>query len=86
MNTPFSAVIQAQNPSNALATNFTGTVALQSTNGVPVNPAVSGNFIQGVWTGAVTVAQTAANLVLQATDNLGAPAKPIRSTSSMCRH
>jgi hypothetical protein len=36
-----------------------------------VSPVVSGNFIQGVWTGAVVVAQTATNLVLQASDNCG---------------
>jgi hypothetical protein len=70
-NTPFAVVIQAQNLTNGIVTNFTGTVVLLSTNGVPVSPAVSGNFIQGVWTGAVTVAQTATNLVLQATDNPG---------------
>ena len=68
---PFAVVIQAQNLTNGIVTNFTGTVVLLSTNGAPVSPAVSGNFIQGVWTGAVTVAQTATNLVLQATDNLG---------------
>ena len=71
VNTPFSVVIQARNSTNGLATDFTGTVTLQSTNGVPVSPAVSGNLIQGVWTGTVTVARTATNLVLQATDNLG---------------
>jgi len=70
-NTPFTVIIQAQNLTNGIVTNFTDTVVLLSTNGVPVSPAVSANFIQGVWTGAVTVAQTATNLVLQATDNLG---------------
>ena len=70
-NTPFAIVIQAQNLTNGIVTNFTDTVILLSTNGVPVSPVVSGNFIQGVWTGAVTVAQTVTNLVLQATDNLG---------------
>jgi hypothetical protein len=68
---PFNVVIRAQNPANGTATNFTDSVLVLSTNGVPVSPVVSGNFIQGVWTGAVTVAQTATNLVLQATDNLG---------------
>jgi len=38
---------------------------------IPMSPTNSGNFVQGVWTGAVTVVQTATNLVLQATDNLG---------------
>ena len=71
VNTPFTVVVQAQNTTNGIATNFTSTVVLVSTNGIPIAPAVSANFIQGVWTGAVTVAQTATNLVLQATDNLG---------------
>jgi sugar lactone lactonase YvrE len=71
VNTPFAVVIQAENGASALATNFTGMVALLSTNGIPVVPAVAANFIQGVWTGAVTVAQTATNLVLSAGDNLG---------------
>jgi hypothetical protein len=70
-NAPFTVVIQAQNLTNGIVTNFTETVVLLSTNGVPINPSVSGNFIQGVWTGTVTIAQTATNLVLQATDNLG---------------
>jgi len=70
-NAPFAVVVQAQNTTNGLATNFTDTVVLLSTNGVPVNPAVSANFIQGVWTGAVMVAQTGTNLVLQATDSFG---------------
>jgi hypothetical protein len=62
--------VQAQN-TNGVATNFTSTVAITSTNGIPVVPAISGNFIQGAWTGTVTVAQSATNLVLQATDSLG---------------
>jgi hypothetical protein len=71
VNTPFDVVIQVQNLTNGIVTNFTDTVLLLSTNGVPVSPSVSGNFIQGVWTGSVAVAQTATNLVLRAVDNLG---------------
>jgi hypothetical protein len=68
---PFGVAIQAQNPTNGLATNFTGAVFFLSTNGVPVAPAASGNFTQGNWTGAVTVAQSATNLVLRANDSVG---------------
>jgi subtilase family serine protease len=68
---PFGVAIQAQNPTNGLATNFTGAVFFLSTNGVPVAPAASGNFTQGIWTGAVTVAQSATNLVLRANDSVG---------------
>ena len=71
VNTAFAVTIQAQNATNGVATNFTGTVVLLSTNGIPIVPAVSGSFIQGVWAGMVTVAQAATNLVLQAKDNLG---------------
>ena len=80
---PFTVVIQAQTIPAGLATNFTSAVMLQATNGIPILPAISGNFIQGVWTGAVTVAQTATNLVLSAQDGWGetALANPINIVS-----
>jgi hypothetical protein len=71
VNTPFSVIIRAQDLTNGIITNFTGTAILGSTNGVAVTPLVSGNFVQGVWTGAVVISQTASNLVLQANDGLG---------------
>jgi hypothetical protein len=71
VNAPFSVVIQARNAANGVITNFNGFVNLSSTNGVAVNPLASGNFIQGVWTGSVTVQQVASNLVLRADDGLG---------------
>jgi hypothetical protein len=71
VNTPFSVVIRAQDLTNGLFTNYTGTAILGTTNGVAVAPPVSGNFIQGVWTGAVVISQTASNLVLRANDGFG---------------
>jgi hypothetical protein len=71
VNTPFAVTIRAQNPTNGIFTNFTGTAILGTTNGIAVTPSVSGNFIQGVWTGAVVISQTASNLVLRANDGLG---------------
>jgi hypothetical protein len=71
VGTPFAVVVEAQNGSNQIATNFTSSVSLKSTNGIPILPSVSGNFIQGVWTGSVSVAQAVTNLVLKATDGLG---------------
>jgi hypothetical protein len=71
VNTPFSVVIRAQDMTNGLFTNFTSTAILGTTNGIAITPPVSGNFIQGVWTGSVVVSQTASNLVLQANDGLG---------------
>ena len=71
VSAPFSVVIQAQDISNGRLTNFTGTAFLGTTSGVAVAPPVSGNFIQGAWTGSVVIAQTATNLVLRANDGLG---------------
>jgi hypothetical protein len=71
VNTPFAITVRAQNPTNGIFTNFTGTAILGTTNGITVTPPISGNFVQGVWTGSVMIAQTASNLVLQANDGLG---------------
>jgi hypothetical protein len=71
VNVPFAVVIQAMDVTNGIFTNFTGAAFLVSTEGVPINPAVSGNFALGVWTGTITVAQIATNLVLQASDGFG---------------
>jgi len=71
VNVPFNAAIQALDASNLLVTNFTGTVTLSSTSGVPVNPPVSATFVQGLWTGKLTIAQSVSNLVLRADDGLG---------------
>jgi hypothetical protein len=70
-NAPFAVTILAQNPTNGIFTNFTGTAILGTTNGVAVAPSVSGNFVQGVWTGSVVISQMASNLVLRASDGLG---------------
>jgi hypothetical protein len=71
MNAPFTVVIQARGTTNGLFTNFTGTVFLGSTNGIPIDPPVSASFVQGAWTGAVTVSRLATNLVMRADDGAG---------------
>jgi hypothetical protein len=71
VNSPIAVTLQARDANNGLFTNFTGTVLLGSTNGVAVNPPVSGNFVQGVWTGTVVIVQPVTNLVLEAGDGLG---------------
>jgi hypothetical protein len=71
VNVPFTVTIQAQDANNGIVTNFTSTVLLSSTNGVPVNPPVSANFSNGLWTGSVTISQLITNLVLRADDGLG---------------
>jgi hypothetical protein len=71
VNTPFSVTIQARDTTNGIFTNYTGTAALDSTNGVAVAPVLSGNFVQGAWTGVLVISQTATNLVLRAGDGFG---------------
>jgi hypothetical protein len=68
---PFAVTVVAQDTTNGTFTNFTGTVALSSTNGVMISPLVSGSFIAGVWNGTVTVPQVVSSLVLQASDGAG---------------
>ena len=70
-NVPFGVTIQAMDPANQLFTNFSGTTLLTGTNGLPVQPSVSTSFSHGLWTGAVTISQTASNFVLQASDGAG---------------
>jgi hypothetical protein len=69
--TPFPVTLVARNGTNGIVTNFTGAVLLTSTNGVTINPPVSGNFVQGMWTGAVRVPQSGTNFVLRANDGMG---------------
>jgi hypothetical protein len=71
LSVPFTVTIQAQDVINAPFTNFIGTVNLTSTNGIAVNPHISANFIQGTWTGLLTITQATSNLTLRADDGLG---------------
>jgi hypothetical protein len=71
LNTPFTVEIVAQNATNGVFTNYSGIVFINTTNGLPVSPNVSSNFVQGVWMGTVSVFQTVTNLVLSASDGSG---------------
>lgn len=67
----FPVTLIARNATNGIVASFSGAVSFTSTNGAPVIPSVSGNFIQGVWTGLVSVPQVASNVVLRAVDAFG---------------
>jgi len=71
VNAPFTVTIKAIDITNGVFTAFNGTVNLGSTNGIAINPPVSGNFVQGLWSGAVSVSQPTTNLVLSANDGQG---------------
>jgi hypothetical protein len=71
VNAPFGVTIQAVDSINQVFTNFTGTVSLTAVDGTTVVPSSSGNFVQGVWGGSLTIPQPDSNLVLEANDGAG---------------
>jgi hypothetical protein len=71
VNVPFPVRIQALGTTNGVLSGFAGSVALTSIAGGALNPAVSGNFVHGEWTGSVTVSQPATGVVLVADDGFG---------------
>ncbi len=52
--TPFNITITAKNPFNNTLTNYSGTNILNVSTGT-ISPATTGSFVNGVWTGSVTV-------------------------------
>jgi len=71
VNVPFSVRIRASDATNSLLPGFTGRVALTTAVGVSVEPSMSGVFVQGEWTGLVTVSKAATGAVLVAADDFG---------------
>ncbi len=73
---PFPVTVSARSIDDSVLTNFEGQVALSAftvANGlaVSVTPSVSGDFVQGVWTGELTIADPSAGLYLRASDFAG---------------
>jgi len=64
-----SATVVAQDEASATVTNYNGNTGFSSI--AAVAPANSGSFVQGYWTGSVTITQAAPSLVLQADDGFG---------------
>lgn len=54
---PFSVTVTAQDAYGNTVTGFSGTVNITHTGTGSITPTVSGNFIQGVWTGNVVISQ-----------------------------
>ncbi|MBI3417000.1 MAG: Ig-like domain repeat protein, partial [Verrucomicrobia bacterium] len=65
----FSITITAQDTGNNTATSFNGTVALSTTVGT-ITPNVSATFVNGVWSGNVTLT-TAGSQTITATHTVG---------------
>src|SRR6185503_17688716 len=51
----FGVTVTALDTTNAVFTDFAGAVSLSATNGVPVTPQLSDNFVDGVWSGNLLV-------------------------------
>ena len=71
VNVPIAIAIQALDATNGIFTNFTGTVFLNSFNGIRINPPITAAFVQGAWSGSITISQPATNLFLWASDRNG---------------
>ncbi len=63
---PFTVTITALDAFGNTATGFTGPATLTDTTGT-IAPAVSGSFVDGVWSGAVTIDVEATGVVITAT-------------------
>jgi len=72
VDVPFLVTIEAQDVGNGTVSNYNNVVNLSIIGGgVGIRPVLISNFVDGVWTGAVMVAQSGTNLVLQASDRFG---------------
>ena len=71
---PFSVTITAQDANNATLTTYTGTpnlTASGSAGAVTVTPTSASGFVNGVWTGNITVSSLDTNIILTVTDSAG---------------
>lgn len=74
-NMPFTVTLTAKDDAENTVTGFNGTVALTAQAGaaaLPVTPAVTAAFVNGVWTGEVTVGEAGSGVTLLATGSDGA--------------
>ena len=75
LNVPFPVTMTARDATNGILTTFNGVVNLRAmdvnSNVVPITPASSGNFTNGVWSGSITVQQPAPSVLLSGDDANG---------------
>lgn len=76
VNAPFTVTLTARTSDNVVATNYDGVVTLAGLNtqdgtAVPISPATVSGFVNGVWTGPITVLQASTTMVLRAFDASG---------------
>lgn len=76
LNAPIPVTITARTANNEVATNYNNPVTLSGLSGTPplpitIAPTSVAGFVNGVWTGHVTVSQASTSMVLRAVDFLG---------------
>jgi alpha-tubulin suppressor-like RCC1 family protein len=71
LGVPFPITVTAVDASGNAVSSFTGTVDLTATGGT-LTPATSGAFVNGVWSGNVTVPAAATGMTITATNTGGA--------------
>jgi uncharacterized repeat protein (TIGR01451 family) len=72
VNQPFNISMAARNQSGDLLSNYTGTATL-SLSGFPngtLLPSMTGNFTNGIWSGAISINTPATNVIVKATNGL----------------
>ncbi len=75
INQPFPVTITARDNTNGVVTSFGGAVTFSAqagiSNVIALAPLQSGNFTNGVWSGAITMLQPGQNIVVRANDGAG---------------
>jgi hypothetical protein len=64
---PFQVTIRAMNSNEIPVVTYTGTARLSDSTGT-IQPAQTGSFVNGVWTGNITIAQVQNGVVIYASD------------------
>ena len=67
VNAPFDVTISARDASGALLSGYIGQADMSDTTGT-LTPAQTGSFVGGVWTGQMSIAQTASGVTITASD------------------
>src|SRR5207247_129895 len=71
---PFAVSITARDISNAPITNYNSTINLSAASGstsVTITPVTANGFVNGVWTGNITLGSFATGVVVTASDGVG---------------
>jgi hypothetical protein len=83
IRSPFNITLTAYDTYQNVVTSFTDTVALTDTTGT-LSPTMTGNFVSGIWNGAVEINAAAPNVVITAThSDIASASAPFTVTEIM---